>query len=120
LQGPRQVIHAVGRYYLDKDGKGAEMAFVTSESKRRLGMSRVLIERMMEIGHQRKLEFLWAQVDSDNTPMLALFRSYDAKESPGEDMQTVRIDIPLENGLILKNKGQRKSFLRFGKRSGTP
>ncbi|MFP4540099.1 MAG: GNAT family N-acetyltransferase [Opitutales bacterium] len=93
LQGPRQVIHAVGRYYLDRDGKGAEMAFVVSEQKRRTGMARCLLERMLEIARKRKLKLLWAQVDRDNTPMLKLFRSYGAVELPGDDYQTVRVEI---------------------------
>jgi len=117
LQGPRQVIHAVGRYYLDNDRKGAEMAFVSAENKRRLGMSRTLIERIIEIAIERKLEFLWAQVDIDNTPMLALFRDYGATESQGEDMQTVRIDIPLGRDLDSRRKLLKKSFLRFSSRA---
>lgn len=115
LQGPRQVIHAVGRYYLDHDGKGAEMAFVVSESKRRLGMARRLLERMMEIATDRGLEFLWAQVDRDNAPMLTLFRHQGSSESPGEDAQTVRIEIPLPAAGGREKKGNKKAFLRFGR-----
>ncbi|HSH09690.1 MAG TPA: GNAT family N-acetyltransferase [Oceanipulchritudo sp.] len=118
LQGPRQVIHAVGRYYLDKDGESAEMAFVVAENKRRLGMARTLLERLIEIAGQRGLPKLWAQVDRDNTPMLALFREYCAVESQGEDMHTVRIEIPLAGKDSKKNAGSVKSFLRFGNKAG--
>jgi hypothetical protein len=41
--GPDDLIHAVGRYYLDKNGRSAEMAFVVGESKRRVGMARTLL-----------------------------------------------------------------------------
>lgn len=115
LQGPRQVIHAVGRYYLDKNAKGAEMAFVVAENKRRLGMARTLLERMVEIAAKRGLERLWAQVDRDNTPMLALFRDYEARESEGEDMHTVRVEIPLAGRGKNSPSSSRKAFLRFGK-----
>ncbi len=117
LQGPRQLIHAVGRYYIDRDGKGAEMAFVVSEKKRRLGMASILLERMIEIASERGLERLWAQVDRDNTPMLALFRRYQAEEGDGDDMHTVNIVIKLQDNPAAEGKGRlRKAFLSFGQK----
>jgi acyl-CoA hydrolase len=120
LQGPRQVIHSVGRYYLDPDRKGAEMAFVVSESKRRLGMARTLLERILEIARERGLEYLWAQVDRDNAPMLSLFRQYGAAESKGEDMHTIRIEIPLERDQPASKRGKIDRLKAFGKTSGPP
>ena len=118
LQGPRQVIHAVGRYYLDPDSHGAEMAFVVAENKRRLGMARTLLEAMLKTAGERGLERLWAQVDRDNTPMLALFRDYGARESQGDDLHTVRIEIPLASAGDDRSPARsRKAFLRFGGRS---
>ncbi|MEX0322133.1 MAG: GNAT family N-acetyltransferase [Puniceicoccaceae bacterium] len=117
LQGPRQVIHAVGRYYLDPDGKGAEMAFVSSELKRRLGMARTLLEAMMETACRRNLDKLWAQVDRDNTPMLALFRDYGAEESPGDEMHTLYTEIPLPKSSESLKKRAKKVFLKFGNNS---
>ena len=117
LQGPRQVIHAVGRYYLDRNNKSAEMAFVVAENKRRLGMARRLLERMLEIASQRGLTHLWAQVDRDNTPMLALFRDYGAKESQGEDIHTVRVEIPLSGAGEEDTGNSKKAFLGFGKKA---
>lgn len=115
LQGPRQLIHAVGRYYLDRDSKGAEMAFVVSEDKRRLGMASILLKRMIEIATERKLERLWAQVDRDNSPMLTLFRRYQAEESEGDDMHTVNIEIKLGGPKSSDGKNRmKKDFLNFG------
>jgi ribosomal protein S18 acetylase RimI-like enzyme len=114
LQGPRQVIHSVGRYYLDNDSKSAEMAFVVSESKRRLGMARTLLERLLEIARERDLDFLWAQVDRDNAPMLKLFRKYGAKEARGEDIHTIRMEIPVQPNDPEPGKNKRKGFLAFG------
>lgn len=119
LQGPRQLIHAVGRYYLDRDGKAAEMAFVVSESKRRLGMASILLERMIEIARDRRLERLWAQVDRDNAPMLSLFRRYKAEEAPGDDIQTVNIEIRLAEQQPDSAKSKlKKAFLNFGNKHG--
>jgi acyl-CoA hydrolase/RimJ/RimL family protein N-acetyltransferase len=97
LRGPQQIIHAVGRYYLDTDGRSAEMAFVVAEDKRRAGMARTLLEHMTQIARHRGLHHLWAQVDRDNTAMLRLFRSVDARELPGGDPHTVRIEISLRS-----------------------
>ena len=48
-QGPKQEIHAVGRYfYLDKENL-AEVAFVVRETKRGSGMATVLLCQMMKI-----------------------------------------------------------------------
>jgi acyl-CoA hydrolase/GNAT superfamily N-acetyltransferase len=115
LQGPRQVIRAIGRYYLDADGSGAEMAFVVGENKRRLGMARVLLERMLEIAAQRGLQRLWAQVDRDNTPMLALFRDYHATESGGDDPHTLGIEILIPSDKLPVSK-KRPDFLQFIRR----
>jgi len=115
LQGPRQVIHAVGRYYLDRDGKGAEMAFVVAENKRRVGMAQVLLERMREIAAERGLHHLWAQVDRDNIGMMKLFRRYNIRESPGDDPHTVQVELPLTAGKEDGDKDDRPAFLRFRK-----
>lgn len=122
LMGPRQVIHAVGRYYLDRDGRGAEMAFVVSEKKRRVGMARSLLDRMLEVAQDRGLELLWAQVDRDNQAMITLFRKYPCRELPGEDLNSIRIEIPLregpeENG---DNQAGRNAFLNLGRLKNKP
>jgi acyl-CoA hydrolase len=96
FQGPRQVIHAVGRYYLDADGTGAEVAFVVSERKRRLGMARVLLDRMFEVAAERGLERLWAQTDADNEPMLRLFRGYGAVQKPSDELHTIIVEMPVK------------------------
>jgi acyl-CoA hydrolase/ribosomal protein S18 acetylase RimI-like enzyme len=116
LQGPRQVIHSVGRYYLDPGGKSAEMAFVVSEKTRRLGMARTLLERMLEIASERGLEFLWAQVDRDNSAMLSLFRDYKPAEAEGEDLHTVRIKIMLAQDGSSNKTGKKSSLLKCGKK----
>ncbi len=78
VKGPLQRIHAVGRYYLDPDGNGAEIAFVVRECKRRTGMGNLLLSRMLEVAQRRKLKSLWAYVARDNAPMLRLFEKSGA------------------------------------------
>jgi acyl-CoA hydrolase len=96
MQGPREVIHAVGRYYLDADGKGAEVAFVTSETKRRCGMARILFDRLRTEAKKRGLASLHAQVAPENEAMLGLFQSYPHKLSRIEGTTAVAVDMPLQ------------------------
>jgi len=100
LQGPRQVICAVGRYYLDENGRSAEMAFVVGENRRRLGMAKTLLDALHETAKKRQLDTLWAQVDRINLPMLKLFRSLGAAESPGDESHSVRIEISCKESLV--------------------
>lgn len=92
VKGPLQRIHAVGRYYLDPDGKSAEIAFVVREDKRRTGMGSLLLNRMLEVAKRRKLQSVWAQVASDNLPMLRLFQKYGAEieKKPGHESVNIR------------------------------
>ena len=95
VQGPREVLHAVGRYYLDADGKSAEVAFVTRETKRRLGMARILCDRLRAEAKKRGLASLHAQVAPENEAMLGLFQSYPHKLSRIAGTTAVAVDMPL-------------------------
>lgn len=93
-----ETLHGVGRYYLDRGGRSAEMAFVTRESKRRMGVARAFLVAMIETGRARGLHFLWAQVDRDNTPMLRLFQLFGAKAGLADDGSSLKIRLPLQEG----------------------
>lgn len=95
VQGPREVIHAVGRYYLDTEGKSAEVAFVTRETKRHCGLARTLFERMRTIAKKRGLSSLHAQVLPENEAMLDLFRSYKHKLARVAGSSAVEVEMPL-------------------------
>lgn len=89
------LLHAVGRYFLDADKSGGEMAFVVRESKRRIGMARLLLETLMQIAGERGLTRLWAQVERDNLAMLSLFQSHGAYTRAGEDINSLFVEIPI-------------------------
>jgi acyl-CoA hydrolase/ribosomal protein S18 acetylase RimI-like enzyme len=95
MEQDRPAIRAVGRYYLDKKGKAAEMAIVVDQRCRRLGMARVLLDEMIAVGLSRGLKRLWAQVDRDNIPMLKLFQQYPASMEHGDEPNTMRVVIEL-------------------------
>ena len=77
--GAREIIHAVGRYYLDADERSAEVAFVVRESKRRRGFGCLLLQTLVDVARARGLDALWGRVRHDNAPMLALFRQFGAR-----------------------------------------
>lgn len=100
-QGPRAIIHAVGRYYLDADGKSAEVAFVVRETKRRCGMASALMDAILAVAKKRGLSSIWGRVRKDNLPMLALFRRYGATVSRAGDIESgddldARIDLTIK------------------------
>ena len=95
VQGPREVLHAVGRYYLDPDGKSAEVAFVTRETKRHCGLARALFDRMRTIAKKRGLASVHAQVLPENEAMLGLFRSYKHKLARVAGSSAVEVEMPL-------------------------
>jgi acyl-CoA hydrolase/GNAT superfamily N-acetyltransferase len=95
MEQDRPAIRSVGRYYLDKKGKAAEMAIVVDQRCRRLGMARVLLDEMIAVGLSRGLKRLWAQVDRDNIPMLKLFQQYPASMEHGDEPNTMRVVIEL-------------------------
>jgi RimJ/RimL family protein N-acetyltransferase len=95
VQGPREVLHAVGRYYLDADGRSAEVAFVTRETKRRYGMARVLFERLRVEAKKRGLVSLHAQVSPENEAMLGLFQRYPHTLARIAGTTAVAVDLPL-------------------------
>lgn len=94
-QGPRQRIHAVGRYYLDNDGRSAEMAFVVREEKRRYGLGSMLLQRMLDIAKARQLDALWAYVARDNIPMIRLFERFKCSRLPSDEDTMIRVRIDL-------------------------
>ncbi len=72
----RESLWAVGRYFLDPDGKSAEVAFVAHEEKRNIGMASALMEALLTVARRRGLDNLWAQVEKGNQAMLQVFRKY--------------------------------------------
>lgn len=96
LQGPREQVNAIGRYYLNEAGDTAEAAFVVRETKRNIGMATALMSRMIDIARQRQIKYLTALVRKDNPSMSRVFRKFKFKPQPDED--------PTETLFVLKLK----------------
>lgn len=91
----KQELCAIGRYYLDDDGKKAEIAFVVHENTRNIGMAGFLIARLAEIANQRGITEFWASVLPDNRTMAGLFVAVGGKESKAsmDDERTFVIGV---------------------------
>jgi GNAT superfamily N-acetyltransferase len=90
----RQELRAIGRYFLDADGKSAEVAFVVHESTRHSGMAGFLLGELATVAERRGIESFWANVLRDNRAMAGLFQAVGGVESAGEeDERTFRMQV---------------------------
>lgn len=92
----QQIIHAIGRYCLDTDGRSAEVAFVVRETKRHLGMGTTLFAALRDVARERGLTFLWGRVRRDNAPMLALLRREGGQLVPASAGADGEIDLRVD------------------------
>lgn len=77
--GDDERIVAVGRCCRLASGTEAEMAFVVSENRRRLGIATALFQVLAFLMLRRGVTRLYAQVERTNGAMLGLFRKADAE-----------------------------------------
>lgn len=75
----RELLRAVGRFYLDKGGESAEVAFLVHEKARRKGIANFLLSEIARIAHERGVKTFWASVQKRNEPMIQLFMSRGAQ-----------------------------------------
>jgi GNAT superfamily N-acetyltransferase len=87
---------AVGRYCLDPDAQGAELAFVVRETMRRRGLATGLLERLIATARERGLRRLWGQTNVHNAAMLGIFRRHHFEISTdagtGEALATLTLN----------------------------
>ncbi len=111
-----QELRAIGRYYLDDDGKKAEIAFVVHESTRNIGMAGYLIGRLAEIAKQRGIEAFWASVLPNNRAMAGLFLAVGGKESKTEMDEERMFTIGLDGILSSREQFLQRKQIETTKR----
>lgn len=91
----RQELRAIGRYYLEEDGKRAEVAFVVHEATRHSGMGGYLLGELASIADRRGVHTFWANVLPDNRAMSGLFLAAGGSEvgSPMDDERTFNMPV---------------------------
>ncbi len=73
MEGERQVIIAVGRYYLDPITRYADCAFMVRDDWQDKGVGRYLVNRLIEVARARGIEGMTADVLVENTRMMHVF-----------------------------------------------
>ncbi len=90
-----EAIQAVARYYYIENSNSGEVAFVIKESLRGQGMARTLLNEIIAIAKQRKLNNLVACVRNDNAPMLKVFEKAGFIRKPSDDFDEISLELPL-------------------------
>ena len=110
----RQVMRAVGRYFLDPDGKRAEVAFVVHEATRHSGMAGFLLGELAAVAKRRKIPELWASVMPDNRAMAGLFLAVGGCEAKSAIDEERTFTMPVDAILRGRKKFlERKSIQRI-------
>ncbi|WP_018968962.1 GNAT family N-acetyltransferase [Rubritalea marina] len=93
--GHREVLRAVGRFYLDQSGESAEVAFLVHEKARRLGMANLLLSEIAKIAKKRGVKTFWASVQKRNEAMIQLFmnRGAERERQFGEDSDEFFMEV---------------------------
>jgi RimJ/RimL family protein N-acetyltransferase/acyl CoA:acetate/3-ketoacid CoA transferase beta subunit len=91
----RQVLRAIGRYFLDSGGGSAEVAFVVHQSTRRSGMSGFLLGELAKIAKARGIKHLWASVLPENLAMAALFTRAGGTSEDTAFAEERHFDLPV-------------------------
>jgi acyl-CoA hydrolase len=101
-----QELRAIGRYYLEEDGKRAEVAFVVHESTRHSGMAGYLLGELAAIAKRRGVATFWANVLPDNRAMAGLFLAVGGTEAKSSMDEERSFEMSVDR--ILRS---RKAFL---------
>ncbi len=104
--GGRSEIRAIGRFYLDRSGESAEVAFIVHEKLRRLGIARFLLIELSRVAKERGVKKFWASVLKRNKPMSDLFLDCGAERESflGEDSDEFWMDVANLHETLLKKQ----------------
>jgi GNAT superfamily N-acetyltransferase len=98
----RQELRAIGRYFLDEDGRRAEVAFVVHEATRHLGMAGFLLGELAAIAGRRGVVEFWASVLRDNRAMAGLFLAAGGTSEAADSADERMFRMPVKH--ILKSR----------------
>jgi acetoin utilization deacetylase AcuC-like enzyme/acyl-CoA hydrolase/GNAT superfamily N-acetyltransferase len=108
----RELLRAVGRFYLDQGGETAEVAFLVHEKARRKGIANHLLSEIAKIAQERGVKTFWASVQKRNKPMIELFMSRGAirERFAGDDSDELTMDVDelVKQALAWEKKKARK------------
>ncbi|HET7537581.1 MAG TPA: GNAT family N-acetyltransferase, partial [Candidatus Didemnitutus sp.] len=94
LPNGQEKLWAIGRLVHTPDNCAAECAFLVHDAKRRLGIAARLLLFLRVLARRRGLARLFAQVQQENRPMLAVFRKNGAILHFSQFGDVVEVEIP--------------------------
>lgn len=107
LAGVERIV-AVGRYSRDEPGCNAELAFVTHEKRRGMGIASILLGALFAVAREQGIQLFHAQTQEDNYAMLGIFLRAGAYIQPIPGTQSVEIQIPVVPAEEPKPKKKRR------------
>ena len=108
-KGPKEEIEAVGRYYYVEQNNSAEVAFVVREIHQGKGMAKTLLNEMLAIAKQRKIECMHAYVRSENKPMLRVFERHQFVRKPSESPSEVFLELDVASAQPVEITDKKKT-----------
>ena len=97
LNGPREEIIAVGRYYFIERENSAEVAFVVREEDQGKGIASTLLKEIIKIALKRNLSVLYAIVRAENGAMRRVFEKNHFVCTPGDTLQEIMLELNLKS-----------------------
>jgi acyl-CoA hydrolase/GNAT superfamily N-acetyltransferase len=76
VAGPIEALQivAIGRYFIQKDGTEADLAFIVRDDFQRQGLGSYLFEQLVDVAKSRGIKKFTADVLSENAGMLKIFK----------------------------------------------
>ena len=100
VAGPVEALQivAIGRYFLQKNGTEADMAFIVRDDFQRQGLGSYLFEQLVEVGKSRGVKTFCADVLMENAGMLKIFKrsALDVQSENEEGVVHVTMRVPEE------------------------
>ncbi len=98
-EGGRRREIGVGRIIAEPDGRRGEFAVVIADQYQSRGLGRKLVDMLIDIAEERRLESIYGIVLKDNQPMLSLCREMGFTLHPVSGEDYVRVELGLSVGL---------------------
>ncbi len=97
VAGPVEALQivAIGRYFLQKNGTEADLAFIVRDDFQRQGLGSYLFEQLIEVGKSRGVKTFCADVLMENAGMLKIFKRSGLEVQTENEEGVVHVTMPL-------------------------
>jgi acetyltransferase len=96
-EGARKRNIGVGRLIIEPGDKRAEFAVLVADDFAGQGLGKKLVDMLIGIGEEKRLETIYGIVLSDNSHMIRLCRALGFEVKRGEDPEEVVVELKLAN-----------------------